>query len=122
MTPIDKDSIIKSINLEGASLEQNKTVHLILGSRNNLNHITGVSSGKLKIYPSVAKKFELILSTPSSLSALSPFEIRCILCKKVISYPCWYYSIRYAINHFHYFVCFDSHSPQAVNVSCYRRD
>ena len=117
-----KQEILKAISLEGAALPENKTTNLILGSRNNLNHIAGVSSGTLKIYNSIASKFKLILSQPSFLSALNPFEIRCVLCKRVISYPCWYYSIRYTVNHFHYFVCFDSDSPNKVSTKCYRRD
>lgn len=114
-----KDEILNSISYSG---EAEKTVHLILGSRNNLNHIAGVSSGSLRIYPSMIKKFNLILSQPLQLQALNPFEIRCVLCKRVISYPCWYYSIRYAVNHFHFFVCFDSGSADKPTTKCYRRD
>jgi len=122
MDELEKQNILKSITLEGASLSENKTRHLILGSRHNLNHIAGISSGSLKIYPSISNKFKLILSQPQSLSVLSPFEIRCVFCKRVISYPCWYYSIKYAVNHFHYFVCFDSESPNKPSTRCYRRD
>lgn len=119
---IDKNEVLRSIELGGASSEENKTVNVVLGSRNNLNHIAGRSSGTLKIYPSISRKFSLILSIPSALKTLTPFEIRCVMCKNVISYPCWYYSVRYNINHFHYFVCFDSGSPSLVNTKCYRRD
>lgn len=119
----DKNEILKSISLSGsASIEYQKINNIVLGSRTNLNHIAGVSSGSLKVYPSISKRFNLILSIPSFLNVLSPFEIRCVLCKRVISYPCWYYSIKYAVNHFHYFVCFDSDSPNKVSTKCYRRD
>jgi hypothetical protein len=118
-----KEEMIKSIALSGSASEEYKLVnHLILGSRANLNHIAGRSSGMLKIYPSVAAKFQLILSQPNILKPLSSFEIRCVLCKQVIRYPAWYYSIKYAVNHFHYFVCFDSSSPNKVTCKCYRRD
>jgi hypothetical protein len=116
---INPEEILRSIETEGASLEENKTVHLVLGSRSNLNHIAGVGSGTMKIYPSIAKKFSLILSTPESLKILHPFEIRCVMCKKVISYPAWYYNIKYSVNHFHYFVCMND---KTVNANCYRRD
>lgn len=117
----EKEKILRSISLTGAVLEENQQSHFVLGSRSNLNHIAGVSSGPLKIYPSVAKKFNLILSQPSELSTLNAFEVRCVLCKQVISYPAWYYRIAYAVNVFHYFVCFDKASPNSVNVHCYRR-
>lgn len=95
--------------------------HTIIGSSANIHQIAGVTSGSLRIYPSIIKKFELILSQPIS-SAFNPFEIRCAFCKKVISYPCWYYSIKYAVNHFHYFVCFDASCPSKPSAKCYRRD
>lgn len=118
-----KDEMLKSIALSGAAdAEKAKDNHLILNSRNNLNHIAGVSSGQLRIYPSMVNRFKLTLSQPSSLAILNPFEIRCVLCKGVISYPCWYYNIKYAINHFHFFICFDSGSPNKPTTSCYRRD
>lgn len=118
-----KNDILKSIELRGA-IDDNvvESNPIILGSRNNLNHIAGRSSGLLKIYPSIAKKFKLILSKPTELAALARFEIRCVMCKQVISYPCWYYSIKYVVNHFHYFVCFDRNSPELVNCKCYRSD
>lgn len=118
----EKNEILKSISTEGASLEENKTIHLILGSRNNLNHIAGTGSGMLRIYPSISKKFKLIISQIEMLKNLSSFEIRCVLCKKVINYPCWYYSVKYAVNHFHYFICFDAESPSKPSTRCYRRE
>lgn len=119
----DLDDILSSIELGGAASTENAVENqIILGSRNNLNHIAGVSSGRMKIYPSIAKKFQLLLTQPAMLKALNPFEIRCVLCKQVISYPAWYYSIKYAVNHFHYFVCFDSSQPTKPTTKCYRRD
>ena len=116
-----KESILKSISLSGAATSYG-CKHLVLESRKNLHHIAGNGSGKLAIYPHIAKRFVLTLSQPSKLLALNPFEIRCVLCKNVIRYPCWYYNIRYSINHFHYFVCFDSSSPEKPSTKCYRRD
>jgi hypothetical protein len=118
-----RKQILDLIALSGAASEEFiKSKHIILGSRSNLNHIAGVGSGSLKIYPSISRKFSLILSQPLVLQSLNPFEIRCVLCKRVISYPAWYYSIRYAVNHFHYFVCFDSSNPDKPSTKCYRRD
>jgi len=124
--PVDnkeKQDILNSISMSGAASKENiQTNHIILGSRQNLNHIANNSSGLLKIYPSIAKKFDLILNQPSILSPLSPFEIRCVLCKRVISYPCWYYNKKYAINHFHYFICFDREDVNQPTCRCYRKD
>jgi hypothetical protein len=88
----------------------------------NINHILNLSSGSPRIQTNVVSRFKLILSQPSELSILNPFEIRCCLCRRVIHYPCWYYSIKYAVNHFHYFVCFDKDSPSKPSTKCYRRD
>src|SRR5437899_10153039 len=117
-----QQEILRSIALEGAASHERATVHLVLGSRTNLNAIAGFHSGPLRIYPSISKKFKLLLAQPAILQALNPFEIRCVFCKAVISYPAWYYSIKYAVNHFHYFVCFDSASPEKPSTKCYRKD
>lgn len=113
--------MLKAISLQGSVEEDNAEVHLVLGSRNNLNTVMNFTSGLPKIRPDIVKKFKLILSTPALLSSLSPFEIRCCMCKRVIRFPCWYYSIRYVVNHFHYFVCFDPNSSDKVSAKCYKR-
>lgn len=103
-----------------ASIKQNVKQNQIIGSPNNVNQITSNSSGSLKIVPSVIKKFKLIFAQPIS-SAFNPFEIRCCLCQRVINYPCWYYKVCYSINHFHYFVCFDSSSSSKPSTRCYKK-
>ena len=110
------DDILKNIALGGTA---EKTVNPIIGG--NLSHILSLSSGSPRLQTNVIKKFALILSQPSAIDILNPFEIRCCLCKSVVRYPVWYYSIKYAINHFHYFVCFDSTSPSRPSTKCYRR-
>lgn len=109
------EDILRNI-ATGGTVE--KTVNPIIGS--NLTQILDLGSGAARIKRNI--RFHLILSQPQALSILNPFEIRCCLCKKVISYPAWYWSIRYAVNHFHYFVCFDADSPSKPSVKCYRRD
>lgn len=96
--------------------------HIIANSSRGLSNVLNLSSGSPRLQTNVINKFKFILSQPAELSVLNPFEIRCALCHKVISYPCWYYSIKYAVNHFHYFVCFDSDSKLKPNTKCYRRE
>lgn len=117
-----KADILKSIALNGAASEENaEQCQIVLGSRSNLNHIADSSSGRIRLRASIAAKFRLLVKTPDALSALNPFEIRCVLCRSVISYPAWYYSVRYAVNHFHYFVCFDDTSPGKPTTRCFKR-
>jgi hypothetical protein len=87
----------------------------------NLSDILNLSSGAARIQKTVERKAKLILSQPHTLCGLSNLLIRCCLCHKVISYPCWYYSIKYAVNHFHYFICFDSNDTSKPTISCYKR-
>jgi len=121
MNESQKRDILKSISTSGVSLVENRSTNEMISSQKELSQIANNSSGILQIHSSAIKKFKLILSQPLALSTLSSFEIRCCLCKKVISYPCWYYDIRYAINHFHYFVCFDSKSKDRPSTKCYRK-
>jgi len=96
----------------------------VIGKR---DQITSVASGQLRLYPSTVKKFSLILAKPKVLVGFDWNEIRCCICDRVISFnhtPAWYYSIRYAVNHFHYFVCSDKQSleEQKPSTRCYRRE
>src|SRR6267154_1207563 len=102
-----KKQILKSISLTGSVNPDTAVINPIIAGSNNLAMIIDSSSGKPRIHSSRSKQFTLALSQPNSLAQLNPFEIRCCLCHKVISYPAWYYSIKYAVNHFHYFICFD---------------
>lgn len=113
--------MLKSIELGGAADEANREVNIVLGSSNNLDVIITRSGGLPKIRKDAESKFQLILSTPVPLKALSPFEIRCCLCKRVISYPAWYWSKKYVVNHFHYFICFDSASNTKPTTKCFKR-
>lgn len=121
---LDKDTldqILKDITNTGYSLEENRSVNLVLASRSNLTTILDSSSGLPKVKASIAKQFKLVLSIPLALQAFNPFEIRCCLCHKVIMYPAWYYMVRFAVNEFHYFICFDRHSANKVTARCYKR-
>lgn len=114
---MDKNEILKSIEIGGAADDENKSVKNIVADSSHRQMVLSSSSGLARIN----RPFKLILSTPLALKALSPFEIRCCLCRKVISYPCWYHNVRYAINNFHFFVCFDASSGGKPTTKCLRR-
>lgn len=114
-----QNEILRNIALYGSTDKETKLVNPIIGG--NLNHVLSLSSGSPRLQTNVINRFKLILSQPQSISVLNPFEIRCCLCKSVISYPCWYYVNRYAVNHFHYFICFDKNSPNKPSISCFKR-
>jgi hypothetical protein len=112
---IDKDDILDSISRFG------KTEEEAIKLNTNINHVLSFSSGAARIQTTCIRKAKLVLSQPLELAILNPFQVRCVLCKKVISYPCWYYDIKYTVNHFHYFLCFDADSPSKPSTKCYRR-
>ena len=114
-----KDSILSSIELSGAASEEKSTIKPnIANTEQALAHITTRSTGILSIKKHL--KFEMIFSQPLALKVLSNLEVRCCLCRTVISYPAWYYSIKYAVNQLHFFVCFDENSVNKPTVKCYR--
>lgn len=114
-----KESILNSISLTGSVVEENaKQIPL---AAVNSAQILDVTSGMAKIKPSLVKQFHLILAQPPALAEMSNLSIRCTLCGKVISYPAWYHSVKYAVNVFHFFVCFDANSHTKPSVRCYRK-
>lgn len=115
-----KDDILKSISYSGTA-SVTESIKIVIAERKHLSNIIDLSNGSARLSRSTVKKFSLILSQPTLLSAFKPTEIRCSLCQRLIKYPCWYYSIKYAVNHFHYFVCFDSSSSDKPSTKCYRR-
>lgn len=114
------NEILRNIAISG-SVEA-KIKPIIASKDSGLNHVLNTSSGAARIQTHVINKFTLVLSQPSNVSFLNPFEIRCCLCRKVISYPAWYYSIKYAVNHFHYFICFDKTSAAKPSTKCYKKE
>jgi hypothetical protein len=115
---LDKDlqqEILSSIALAG------KTEEPEIKLNPNLSQVLDTASGSPRIQSTFGRRAKLILSQPQTLRNLSSLQIRCALCKRVISYPAWYYEVRYAVNHFHYFVCFDKDSPNKPTAKCYRR-
>lgn len=121
------NDILKNIELTGAADTANAATydtvkHLILESRNNLQNILQTHSGKPKIRTDAIRKFQLILDTPSAIRLLDRNSLRCCFCKRIITFPVWYYSLKYAVNHFHYFICFDATSPDKPTAKCYKRD
>ncbi len=117
--------ILPSIELTGST---ETIINPIIASKNNgINNILDYGSGSVRLQRSIINKFKLVLIKPPGLSIFEPHDIRCYLCNRVIAFnqrPVWHYSIRYAVNHFHYFVCSNEQSlkEQKVNASCYRRD
>jgi hypothetical protein len=109
--------MLKNITISGSTETRIKPI--IASHERGLGHVLNLSSGSPRIQTNVINRFILILSQPSNLNFLNPFEIRCCLCSKVINYPCWYLSIKYSVNHFHYFVCFDNSSAK-LTAKCYR--
>lgn len=117
------EQMLKSIALTGSAEVSRAVIKPIIANNNggNIKHILNLSSGSPRLHSNVINRFKLILSQPEILEALSRFEVRCCLCNRVVSYPCWYYSVKYAVNQFHYFVCFDLSSPDKPSTKCYRR-
>lgn len=113
--------ILASVSLTGAAEKANAELNLIIGNRDNIGHIMQLATGLPKIKPSLVQKFTLILSQPKPLIGLSPFSIRCAFCSNIITYPAWYFNIRYTVNSFHYFICFDPSSNTKPTTRCYRR-
>jgi hypothetical protein len=117
MDELEKQQLLKSIQLEGDTT--NKNIRVLIANKIQGSALLNLSSGLPSIKSYLKTKFQLILNQPLSLSALSSLEIRCCLCSKVINYPAWYYVTRYNINEFHYFVCFNGDSSKA-NARCYK--
>jgi len=111
-----KKNLLKSIELSGSVEEVVNDIKVIINGE--LSHVIDKSSGKPRIRPFKAKLFNLILSQPLSLGPLSPFEIRCLSCRNVISYPAWHYELKFDRNIFHYFVCFSEVSSSVVSLNC----
>lgn len=110
--------ILDSITKQGTALTENAAVRHIVANRDSLTQIINVSSGLPRIQNHVASRFQLILSSPLTISR---HEQRCCFCQKMIVFPCWYWSVKYAVNVFHYFICFDSNSPDKPSTRCYKR-
>lgn len=100
-----KDDILKSIELSGSVSDDSKVIKPIING--NLDRVIDKSSGRKRLRPAISNKFNVLLASPKSLSALSPFEIKCLHCGRIIQYPCWHWASEYAVNIFHYFLCYN---------------
>jgi hypothetical protein len=87
----------------------------------NIDHLISRSSGKPRIQTNAIRKARLILGKPAELDHVDNVLIKCGLCKRVITYPAWYLDTKAIVNHFHYFICFDSSSPLKPTARCYKR-
>lgn len=109
----DLSNILKNIELTGGvTNEPGKVIYVNKG----LDNIIDRSNGKPRISPAKVLQFNLILSQPNELNSLSPFEIRCLGCNKVISYPSWLLEVKFDKSTFFYFVCFSQISPLRVKL------
>jgi hypothetical protein len=117
---IDAKAILRAIALTGAASEENAQSFEKVATPYQMNTIMTRSYGLPKISPYQAKKFSLIMERPKIFEVLHPSEIQCACCKRMISYPAWYWVQRFNVNHFHYFICYNPSSPEKVTSSCYR--
>jgi hypothetical protein len=113
-----QNSFLKSIELSGSVDEASHQIKIRLNE--NLSAILDKSSGRIRLKSSLAGKFSLILAQPAELKPLSNLEIRCLYCRKVISYPAWHLVRAFDINHFHYFICWNTESSDKPSLNCKR--
>jgi hypothetical protein len=113
-----QNEVLKSISYAGSAEAKEKA---IIGDQSNNKNILDLSNGQARISRTCLKKSELILFQPSALAGFDRREIKCCLCHHQVSYPTWYYKLEFAINQFHYFICFDSEKPGKPTTKCYRR-
>lgn len=111
-------SLLKSIELQGSVSSNSRTTKVYVNE--SLSNVLDSSSGKRRIRPFKVSLFNLILSQPLTLHTLSPFEIRCLNCSKVITYPAWHYELKFDGSIFEYFVCFSETSVSKVTLNCKR--
>lgn len=104
--------------LRAISLSGDSNINPIVASSNHIQSILNLSSGLPRI--NNPAKFSMIFQQPLTLAALNPLEIRCCLCRKVVSYPAWYYVAEFTVNVIHYFVCMNADGNK-VSANCYRR-
>ena len=113
--------MLRNIALTGAVNEENSIIKPVIAGIGNLDVIVNRSAGLPRIRDDKVKQFGLIIQQPVLLAILNSFEIRCCLCRRVISYPAWYYEIQYAVSHIHFFICFDSNSSTKPTTRCMRK-
>ena len=85
-------------------------------------HLLEFSSSIPRIRRSLLSKFNLIIERPTEIAGEQ--TIHCSICNKALNFnlPVWYHLIKYNVNHFACFVCFDINSPSHPSTKCYRRD
>jgi len=113
MEEAERKNLLQSIEMSGA-VEGKVKVFI----NTELSNVIDMSSGRKRLKPYKAALFRMILSQPLSLSRLSPFEIRCLNCNKVITYPAWHYELKFDGSILEYFVCFSEVSPSRVGFFC----
>lgn len=117
MNELEKQEILDKIASQG-SINEVEDHNIING---NMIHILNKASGSPRLQTNVVSRFKLLLSQPEILKDYSSLAIRCALCKRVISYPCWYYRKDYNVNKFHWFVCFSPADSSKATTHCFRK-
>ena len=110
-----RTDILDSIALTGTA---EADVKISLARR---SQILAFNSSRPRIKPNLVGRFALILSRPAEINT----TVQCCICGRTINFnnaPVWYYLIKYNVNCFAAFVCFDSASPSKPSVKCYRRE
>lgn len=111
-----KKALLQSIEAEGSAEVEFTPVRVIVNGQ--LSNILDRSSGKARIRAHRVNQFHLILSQPKGLLNLSPLEIRCLNCHRVISYPAWHLELKFDRNTFEYFLCFSETSVVRASLNC----
>lgn len=117
MNTKEKEALLRQIENLGRSVSF-EDFGVDIKVNENLDLILDRSSGKTRIRNARARMFNLTLSQPEIIAHLSPFEVRCLWCKSVISYPCWSATVKFDRNTFLFFVCFSEVSPSDVKLTC----
>ncbi len=103
---LNPDDILKDISLLGVSDKKDAPINIFINK--NIGMVCDRSSGRLRIRPAKKNLFKVVFNQVPELSSLSPLEIRCLNCGKIISYPARMAKIELAVNVMYYFLCFDS--------------
>ena len=115
---LDPEELLKQIEGSGTIEDSNSlpgNLKKVIKLNENLGQVLDTSSGKTRIRPAKVGLFNVILSQPAELEDIHSFEIRCLNCSKVLTYPGYLAKIGYDRNVFYYFLCFNNGN---VSLEC----
>ena len=113
--------ILTSIALTGTTVAN---IKMIVMEHNNdsISKIMDFNTSIPRVKRGLVGKFNLQISKPTEI--LDKQVVHCCLCGKVLNFDrelVWYHLIRYAVNCFATFICYDPASPSKPTTRCYRR-